>query len=129
MLEVMAALDFAVVRSDRRLSEVAVNTAAGMDRYLEITPAGSSFLYMCRYTTLSWFELAQKRQRPDWTALAAALTELTGSPWYAEELTDPTPQLWHGDEAGPRPCPMSPERVLPVVSRFFTKHPFLPAGL
>ncbi len=129
MLEVMAALDFAVVRSDRRLSEAAVNTAAGMDRYLEVTPEGSSFLYMCRYTTLSWFELAQKRQRPDWTSLVAELTALTGSPWHAEELTDPTPQLWHGDEAGPKACPVPPERVVPVVSRFFTKHPFLPAGL
>lgn len=129
MLEVFAALDFAVVRSDCRLSESAVNTAAGVDRYLEVVHVDDSFLYSCRYTTLSWFELALKRERPDWTPLAAELTALTGSPWHAEKLTDPTPQLWHGYADGPRPCSVSPERIVGVVRRFFTKHPFLPAGL
>ncbi|MCA8910994.1 MAG: hypothetical protein KDB82_04780 [Planctomycetes bacterium] len=135
-LERFDALDFAVVTTDRKLHEYAVNTAAGCDRILTIeVDEQGGYRYELRLTTLSWFDLesAPPRTRLPWQDLADELNaEGGGVPggWQAGDLQDPTPVLAFTEESGRlAPCTTRPDVVKRTMARFFSAGPYLPAGI
>lgn len=135
-LERFDALDLCVVTSDRELHETAVNTTAGCDRILSvIVGEDGAYLYKLRLTTLSWFDLltGPPRQRLDWSDLVELLNEEAksdGGSWLGGDLNDPTPVLAFVDDAGAlAPCTTRPETVKRLIAQFFSRGPYLPAGI
>lgn len=135
-IERFDALDFAVVTSDRPLHETAVNTATGCDRILTvITDDAGQYRYRLRLTALSWFELVSgpRRSRPDWNGLIEQLNQQAAEPggtWKGDDLADPTPTLaFVNDKEEPAPNRSRPEVVKRLMAQFFTRGPYLPAGI
>jgi hypothetical protein len=128
------ALDFVVISHDAPLHPMAENTEAGCDRILSVERRDHGFCYRLRLSTLSWFDLqGLRRERPDWLPLLQELRAAApgdGGDWTADKLTDPTPTLAFKDSAGElAPNRTPPGVVRDIVARFFTRSPFLPAGL
>ena len=128
------ALDLAVISHDAPLHPVAENTETGCDRILSIEQRDGGFCYRLRLSTMSWFDLqGPRRERPEWSSLLAELRAQapgTAGDWTADKLTDPTPALEFTDSAGVLAVNGAPPKVVKdIVTRFFTRSPFLPAGL
>lgn len=128
------ALDFAVLTTDRPLHDTAVNTSVGTDRILTVQTGDKGYCYELRLTTLSWFDLVSgpPRHRPDWSELLGTLKEeaVGEGEWKADDLTDPTPALSFVDDKGRlAPNPARPEVVKRIIAQFFTRGPYLPAGI
>ncbi|MCB9934894.1 MAG: hypothetical protein H6840_04295 [Planctomycetes bacterium] len=135
-IERFDALDFAVVTTDRPLHETAVNTAAGCDRILTVLDTHPGLhRYGLRLTTLSWFDLVSgpKRTRPDWSGLVQQLNReapAEGGHWFAESLQEPNPVLEFVNDKGDLvPNGTRPEVVKRLMAQFFSRGPYLPAGI
>jgi hypothetical protein len=135
-IERFDALDFAVILADRHLHPTAINTSTGTSRILTVCSEGEGrHIYELRLTTLSWFDLATgpPRHRPDWSELVSVLNKeenAGGGTWRADDLTSPTPALAYVDGQG-RPAlnAARPEGVKRAIAQFFSRDPYLPAGV
>jgi hypothetical protein len=83
--------DFAVVRADAPLHAVAVQTALGCDRVLQVYPGEGGEVAELRLSTRSWFDRDDRAERRDWSDLAKALEE-TGTV-SADSVSAPLPVL------------------------------------
>lgn len=135
-LEHFAALDLSVVDTPRPLHIMAVNTAAWADRILTIEKReNGAHRFELRLLTFSWFEQPTRGNfpRPDWQPLLAALNAKaasSGGHWQADSLSDPTPSLAFVDAASQlADSSADPTVVRRLVVDFYSRHPFLPAGM
>lgn len=135
-LEHFAALDLSVVDTPRPLHVMAVNTAAWADRVLTIENCESgAHRFELRLLTFSWFEQPTRGNypRPSWEPLLAALqANAPAAPgkWVADDLGKPSPRLAFVDASGRlAESDADPALVRRLVVDFYSRHPFLPAGM
>lgn len=135
-LEHFAALDLSVVQTARPLHVMAVNTAAWADRVLTIEEReNDAHRFELRLLTFSWFDQPTRGNypRPSWEPLLSALRDKaasTGGDWVADDLSEPTPRLAFVDPAGElADSHTDAATVRKLVVDYYSKHPFLPAGL
>jgi hypothetical protein len=97
--------DLALVSSDRPITSVGLNLAAGeASRVLLVLPSAAGFRYRFRYRVESWFELVSRRPPPR-ADLAPAVLALdraergagkAAGAWWAGDLSDPVSELGFG---------------------------------
>ena len=108
--------DLALVSSDRAITSVGLNLAAGdATRVLLVRPSAAGFRYLFRYRVESWFELVSRKPpaRAPLDGVVEALDraeaqsgargQRTGQPtgrWWHGELTDPVCELGFGSAGG-----------------------------
>ncbi len=128
-------LDLALVSSDRPITDIGLNLAAGDRlRVLLVLPSREGYRYRFRYRVESWFELVSRKVPPR-PALDAALERLTraegareGRPsWWCDPPGSPVCEAGYGDRArrasafdDPAPENDPPSRLLPstVIDAF-----------
>ena len=138
-------LDLALVSSDRPISDVGLNLAAGdCSRVLYLLPSREGYRYRFRYRVESWFELVSRKvaPRPSLTPALALLdraegTQKGGPAWWCDEPTAPVCELGFGDRATrvsafeePAVEKDPPSRLLPstVIEALATVWKAKPAG-
>ncbi len=93
---------FAVLRTERAVHRMTVNTLARAFRVLHVWPGADGPRYRYHDRTESWFELATFRALPrrDLRPVAERLQELEGdggaARWCADPPTEPIPELYFG---------------------------------
>lgn len=97
-------LDLAIIRSDRPLHRIVVNTVAGdLFRVLATVPHGSGHLFRFHYRVESWFELVNVKPPPrkPLESLATFLSALEASEsepeWSCHPIDVPMPECWFGE--------------------------------
>ena len=124
-------LDLALVSSDRPITDIALNLAAGdFSRVLLVLPSREGYRYRFRYRVESWFELVSRKVPPR-PSLQPALALLNraeglgegpppGRAWWCDPAQSPVSELGFGNhERGcsvfddPTPQDDPPSRLLP----------------
>lgn len=123
-------LDFCLVSSDRPITDIGLNLAAGdCSRVLLVLPSREGYRYRFRYRVESWFELVSRKVPPR-PALGPALEVLRraegtdaragGPTWWSDPPESPVCEAGFGDHArrasafdDPDPQHDPPSRLLP----------------
>jgi hypothetical protein len=124
-------LDLALVSSDRPITDVALNLAAGdCSRVLLVLPSREGYRYRFRYRVESWFELVSRKVPPR-PSLQPALALLdraeglgakppAGRAWWCDPVESPVSELGFGEQTSrnsvfddPTPQDDPPSRLLP----------------
>ena len=128
---VFADLDLALVSSDRPITDIGLNLAAGdCSRVLLVLPSREGYRYRFRYRVESWFELVSRKVPPR-PSLQPALALLNraeglgakapaGRAWWCDAPEAPVSELGFGEKTERRavfddPAPQDdpPSRLLP----------------
>jgi hypothetical protein len=101
-------MDLALVSSDRPITEVGLNHAAGdCSRVLYLLPSREGYRYRFRYRVESWFELVSRKvpPRPSLRPALALLERAEGAAgkgrgtWWCDDPQSPVCELGFGDRA------------------------------
>jgi hypothetical protein len=124
----------AVLRSDRPLVRMVLNTLAGAYRVLQILQGPEGMCYRYHDRTESWFELVTLSPLPrrDLRPLARQLEEMEGDRggggWFADPPTEPVPEVYFGNASAQEygkitrellPSRLDPEEVERAFVDFF----------